>query len=95
MSTKKEIEQSEVLKRVFSELKGYRMQIVLSLLCAVLTVIFTLLIPVLKGKAIDCMLGQGAIQWNALLTIVEKMVVVIIGNFFFQWVMNRINNYII
>ena len=94
MSTKKEIEQSEVLKRVFSELKGYRMQIVLSLLCAVLTVIFTLLIPVLTGKAIDCMLGQGAIQWNALLTIVEKMVVVIIGTFFFQWVMNRINNYI-
>lgn len=94
MSTKKEIKQSEVLKRVFSELKGYRMQIVLSLLCAVLTVIFTLLIPVLTGKAIDCMLGQGTIQWNALLTIVEKMVVVIIGTFFFQWVMNRINNYI-
>lgn len=94
MSTKNEIKQSEVLKRVFSELKGYRMQIVLSLLCAVLTVIFTLLIPVLTGKAIDCMLGQGAIQWSALLTVLEKMVVVIIGTFFFQWVMNRINNYI-
>ena len=94
MSTKNEIKQSEVLKRVFSELKGYRMQIVLSLLCAVLTVIFTLLIPVLTGKAIDCMLGQGAIQWKHLLTVLEKMVVVIIGTFFFQWVMNRINNYI-
>lgn len=94
MSTKKEIKQSEVLKRVFSELKGYRMQIVLSLLCAVLTVIFTLLIPVLTGKAIDCMLGVGEIRWSALLTVVEKMVVVIIGTFFFQWVMNRINNYI-
>ena len=94
MSTKNEIKQSEVLKRVFSELKGYRMQIVLSLLCAVLTVIFTLLIPVLTGKAIDCMLGQGAIQWSALLTALEKMVVVIVGTFFFQWVMNRINNYI-
>ncbi len=94
MSTKKEIKQSEVLKRVFSELKGYRMQIVLSLLCAVLTVIFTLLIPVLTGKAIDCMLGVGEIRWSALLAIVEKMVVVIIGTFFFQWVMNRINNYI-
>lgn len=94
MSTKKEIKQSEVLKRVFSELKGYRMQIVLSLLCAVLTVIFTLLIPVLTGKAIDCMLGQGAIRWSALLAVLEKMTVVIAGTFFFQWVMNRINNYI-
>lgn len=94
MSTKKEIKQSEVLKRVFSELKGYRMQIVLSLLCAVLTVIFTLLIPVLTGKAIDCMLGVGEIRWSALLTVLEKMTVVIVGTFFFQWVMNRINNYI-
>lgn len=94
MSTKKEIKQSEVLKRVFSELKGYRMQIVLSLLCAVLTVIFTLLIPVLTGKAIDCMLGVGEIRWSALLAVLEKMTVVIAGTFFFQWVMNRINNYI-
>lgn len=94
MSTKNEIKQSEVLKRVFSELKGYRMQIVLSLLCAVLTVIFTLLIPVLTGKAIDCMLGVGEIRWSALLAVLEKMTVVIAGTFFFQWVMNRINNYI-
>ena len=94
MSTKKEIKQSEVLKRVFSELKGYRMQIVLSLLCAVLTVIFTLLIPVLTGKAIDCMLGVGEIRWSALLAVLEKMTVVIVGTFFFQWVTNRINNYI-
>lgn len=94
MSTKNEIKQSEVLKRVFSELKGYRMQIVLSLLCAILTVIFTLLIPVLTGKAIDCMLGVGEIRWSALLAVLEKMTVVIVGTFFFQWVMNRINNYI-
>lgn len=94
MSTKNEIKQSEVLKRVFSELKGYRMQIVLSLLCAILTVIFTLLIPVLTGKAIDCMLGVGEIRWSALLAVLEKMTVVIAGTFFFQWVMNRINNYI-
>lgn len=94
MSTKNEIKQSEVLKRVFSELTGYRMQIVLSLLCAILTVIFTLLIPVLTGKAIDCMLGVGEIRWSALLAVLEKMTVVIAGTFFFQWVMNRINNYI-
>ena len=62
MSTKNEIKQSEVLKRVFSELKGYRMQIVLSLLCAVLTVIFTLLIPVLTGKPLTVCLVRA--QFN-------------------------------
>ena len=64
MSTKNEIKQSQVIKRVLVELKTYRLQIVLSLICAVLTVIFTLLVPVLTGKAVDCMIGSGQIQWT-------------------------------
>ena len=94
MSTKKEIKQSQVIKRVLVELKTYRLQIVLSLICAVLTVIFTLLVPVLTGKAVDCMIGSGQIQWDGLYQILEKMALAIVGTCFFQWLMNRINNYI-
>ena len=94
MSTKNEIKQSQVIKRVLVELKTYRLQIVLSLICAVLTVIFTLLVPVLTGKAVDCMIGSGQIQWDGLYQIFEKMALAIVGTCFFQWLMNRINNYI-
>lgn len=94
MSTKNEIKQSQVIKRVLVELKTYRLQIVLSLICAVLTVIFTLLVPVLTGKAVDCMIGSGQIQWGGLYQILEKMALAIVGTCFFQWLMNRINNYI-
>lgn len=94
MSTKNEINQSQVIKRVLVELKTYRLQIVLSLICAVLTVIFTLLVPVLTGKAVDCMIGSGQIQWDGLYRILEKMALAIVGTCFFQWLMNRINNYI-
>lgn len=94
MSTKNEIKQSQVIKRVLVELKTYRLQIVLSLICAVLTVIFTLLVPVLTGKAVDCMIGSGQIQWDGLYRILEKMALAIVGTCFFQWLMNRINNYI-
>lgn len=94
MSTKNEIKQSQVIKRVLVELKNYRLQIVLSLICAVLTVIFTLLVPVLTGKAVDCMIGSGQIQWDGLYQILEKMALAIVGTCFFQWLMNRINNYI-
>lgn len=94
MSTKNEIKQSQVIKRVLVELKTYRLQIVLSLICAVLTVIFTLLVPVLTGKAVDCMIGSGQIQWDGLHQILEKMALAIVGTCFFQWLMNRINNYI-
>lgn len=94
MSTKNEIKQSQVIKRVLVELKTYRLQIVLSLICAVLAVIFTLLVPVLTGKAVDCMIGSGQIQWDGLYQILEKMALAIVGTCFFQWLMNRINNYI-
>ena len=94
MSTKNEIKQSQVIKRVLVELNTYRLQIVLSLICAVLTVIFTLLVPVLTGKAVDCMIGSGQIQWDGLYQILEKMALAIVGTCFFQWLMNRINNYI-
>ena len=94
MSTKNEIKQSQVIKRVLVELKTYRLQIVLSLICAVLTVIFTLLVPVLTGKAVDCMIGSGQIQWDGLYQILEKMALAIVGTCFFQWLMNSINNYI-
>ena len=94
MSTKNEIKQSQVIKRVLVELKTYRLQIVLSLICAILTVIFTLLVPVLTGKAVDCMIGSGQIQWDGLYQILEKMALAIVGTCFFQWLMNRINNYI-
>ena len=94
MSTKNEIKQSQVIKRVLVELKTYRLQIVLSLICAVLTVIFTLLVPVLTGKAVDCMIGSGQIQWDGLYQILEKMALAIVGTCFVQWLMNRINNYI-
>ena len=94
MSTKNEIKQSQVIKRVLVELKTYRLQIVLSLICAVLTVIFTLLVPVLTGKAVDCMIGSGQIRWDGLYQILEKMALAIVGTCFFQWLMNRINNYI-
>ena len=94
MSTKNEIKQSQVIKRVLVELKTYRLQILLSLICAVLTVIFTLLVPVLTGKAVDCMIGSGQIQWDGLYQILEKMALAIVGTCFFQWLMNRINNYI-
>ena len=84
MSTKNEIKQSQVIKRVLVELKTYRLQIVLSLICAVLTVIFTLLVPVLTGKAVDCMIGSGQIQWDGLYQILEKMALAIVGTCFFQ-----------
>lgn len=91
---KSEKRQNEVIKRVLTELKPYRFSVGASLLCALLTVWLTLLIPVFIGQAIDCMAGTGQIEKEKLFGIVIKMLLSIFGTFATQWLMNRLNNYI-
>ncbi len=94
MKKKMESKQTDIIKRVLLELKKYKLWILCSLLCAALTVVCTLLIPVLTGRAVDCMLGEGEISWDALYVILKEMALAIVATFFFQWIMNRINNFI-
>lgn len=94
MSRKIDKKQSQTLKRVLKELKPYRLALVASLICAAFTVVFTLMIPVYIGEAVDCMVGVNRIDIPGLLHILEKMVIAIAGTFLFQWIMNRLNNYV-
>ena len=53
----KEKNQAAILGRILRELKPFLGHILLSLFCALITVILTLEIPVLTGQAVDCILG--------------------------------------
>lgn len=88
----KEQSQSKILKRIILELKPWLAQIIFSIICAVITVILTLRIPILTGEAVDCIVAQGDVDFNALLVVLEEMVVTIVATFFSQWGMNRLNN---
>ncbi|SEA11553.1 ATP-binding cassette, subfamily B [Pseudobutyrivibrio sp. ACV-2] len=84
--------QSQILKRVLKELKSYNISLLVSILCALVTVYFTLRIPILTGKAVDCIIGAGNIDYDGLLLILKKMSVAVAITFFSQWIMNRVNN---
>ncbi len=88
--------QKAVIGRVLQELRPYKLAIFFSLLCAALTVISTLLIPVYIGQAIDCMVEPwvSSVQPRNLSEILVKMLVAIAITFISQWGMNRINNYV-
>ena len=53
------------LKQVFPYLKPYRLQVLLSLLCASVSAAAALLIPIFSGNAIDCMIQKddAPINW--------------------------------
>ena len=94
MSKKIDKKQTQIIKRVLQELKPYRFHLIASLICAAFTVVFTLMIPVYIGEAVDCMVGVDNIDTAGLWKIVEKMAFAIAGTFIFQWIMNRLNNYV-
>lgn len=84
--------QSKIFNRILSELKAYAGSIALSVICALATVYFTLLIPILTGRAIDCIIASGSVDFDRLLRVLQMMVVTVVATFFTQWIMNRVNN---
>lgn len=76
------------VKRVASFLKGYSGRIMITLVLAAVSVVFTLLVPVKIGNAIDCLIddNNGVIK-NLLLAVVFAVTVGIS-----QYIMNVINN---
>ena len=81
---------------VYKNIKDVRnitsITIIVSLICALATVYLTLRIPILTGKAVDCIIGPGEIDYDRLIAVLQQMAVTVAATFFTQWIMNRVNN---
>ena len=84
--------QGKILNRVLIELKTYGLHMVVSVICALATVYLTLRIPILTGKAVDCIVAPGKINYDLLIGYLQEMCITIVLTFFTQWIMNRVNN---
>lgn len=84
--------QKTALHGVFSHLKKYRGWVVLSILLAAVTVVLSLYIPILVGRAIDCVLGPGRVQFEKIAHIFLQIGIAAGLTSLLQWVMNTINN---
>lgn len=80
------------IKKVLQYLKKYWFYMILSLILAFVSVVLTLYIPVLTGDAIDYIIGKGQVDFDTIMQILKKMVVVIAVTAVAQWLMNVCNN---
>ncbi len=85
---------TSTLKKVLKRIEKYRILVVLSLLMAAATVLLTLYLPILSGRAVDGIVAKGMVNFTGLFRILKTMVLVIAGTAVFQWLMNIINNHI-
>lgn len=81
----------ETVKKVLRYLKKYIPLIMLSLILAVCIVAFTLYVPILLGRAIDCIV-YGAVDMESIVRILTEVVFLVVLTSLFQWIMNIINN---
>ena len=81
-----------ILKKVLNHIGKYKFFLLCSIVLAAISVILTLYIPILTGRAVDCILGAGAVDFAGLMEILKEMAVIIILTAIVQWVMNACNN---
>lgn len=84
--------QSATMRRVLRYIRPYLPMLALSLVLALITVALTLYIPILVGRAVDCLLGVGAVDFDTLRTVLLTIGVCVLLTAAAQWVMNVINN---
>ena len=82
------------LSKILRYVKKQSGWILLSLLMAALTVAGTLYLPVLSGKAIDCIIGAGDVDFTRIYGIAHLMIIVILLTAVCQWIMNVANNHV-
>ena len=84
--------QLNTLKKVLCYIRPYWFFLLCSVVCAAVTVVLTLYIPILTGDAIDCILEPGKVDFGVLLEILKRMAIVILATAVSQWIMSICNN---
>lgn len=80
------------LRQIFKYIKANTVLLVISLFCALLSVVGTLYLPILIGKGVDLCLGAGAVDFAGIGRLLFIGVIVIAVTMAAQFVMNLCNN---
>ena len=77
---------------MFRYLGKYRIFVVFSLLLAAVSVALTLYVPKLTGRAVDCIVGAGAVDFPGVFRVMVQIGVCTLVTALAQWLMNVCNN---
>ncbi len=84
--------QGAVMRRVLQYIGPHVSLVVLSLVLCLISVALTLYVPILVGRAVDCIVGPNAVDFAALTPILMTIAVCIVITATAQWVMNALHN---
>ncbi len=82
----------ETMLRVLGYIKPYAGLVVISILCAAISVAAQLLVPIYCGNAIDYMIGKGAVDMAGIRGIVASIIIATAVTAIVQWILASSNN---
>ncbi|MBQ6262229.1 MAG: ABC transporter ATP-binding protein [Clostridia bacterium] len=88
----KKTSRSAVVKRILGSIKPYRFSLVLSVIFGITSVSLTLAIPVLVGRAVDRMVGAGAVDLGSITPYLLAIAGAAALSAVFGWLMTVVNN---
>ena len=92
MSKQNKKSNQNTIRRVLQLIRLYTPLVILTLILALITVVTTLLAPVLTGNAVDMILGPGAVDFAGLGKLALEIAGTILCTAVAQWLMNAVNN---
>lgn len=82
----------KTLRQIFKYIKANTVLLIISLICALLSVVGTLYLPILIGKGVDLCLGTGLVDFKAIGQLLVIGIIVIAITMTAQFIMNLCNN---
>lgn len=82
----------KTLRQIFKYIKANTVLLIISLFCALLSVVGTLYLPILIGKGVDLCLGTGLVDFKAIGQLLVIGIIVIAITMTAQFIMNLCNN---
>ncbi len=80
------------IKKVLAYIGVHRFQLAASILFAGASVALTLWIPLLIGRAIDCIIDAGKVDFRLIRFYLIKIAIAALATALLQWLMNTVNN---
>lgn len=84
--------QKKTLKKLWAYLKNYKVFVFFSILMAAVTVAGTLYVPIMVGRAIDCIVGENQVDFQRITQILIRIAMIVAATGIAQWIMNICNN---
>lgn len=81
-----------VFLRLYEYIREYRYSIIISFVCALLSVMSALTAPLIVGRAVDAMAGEGKVDFTLAVKTILLLAAVYLGGNFFLWLLNFITN---